>query len=443
MVSEFMRPGRARWLPVALVLLALWPGMAAATLSEMAEEELGAVHAQAGSLFLSDKILPNELANPGSYANFTYYRMGLDAKLEMNLNLAKLQLGCGGVNDMLTGTPGCDLDIDYMGLMGLNATNDRPATTGPDSMFQMVRPFIELAVKNDGDRTRREIVGIRIGAQRINGAIRMGRDYTGVGYTPEITGTGTNLENGDTCNSAATTGAGVIGCHSGANSLSGYLAGIELSAGFRARARVCIDITTICLFGIGEVDLDIDGCIGRINFNPCTTSNTPFFIDAGGTRLNSLHVAAAQLKLATNFILPITLDGYGQLILNTRQIHYLLAPNSSDFFLSFQRERVSWPRYEKTPPPNNVAFDSCNPAYGQVSARCGSAYTPAANTGWWLSAANLKMLNLQPGSRIVLPGTLNIYTLLAALGPSSNIIIDNPKLDFIAADNCFGSARFC
>lgn len=410
-------------------------------LDELGEGDLGDVSAQAGSLFLSDKISPNELSGFNAYTGFTYYRMGLDAKLEMNLNINKMQLGCGGVNDLLVGTPGCDIDIDYMGLMGINAAGDRPATTGPDSLFQMTRPFIELAVKNDGTRTQREIVGIRIGAQKINGAIRMGRDYLGIGYTAEPSMN--NMENGGVCNPAATTGTGVINCHSGANSLSGYLAGIELSAGFLARARVCLDLTTICPWGIGEVDLDMDGCIGRIAFSPCTAGDNPFFIDAGGTRLNSLWVAAAQLKLKTNFVFPITLDGYGQLILNTRQIHYLIAPNSSDFFLSFQRERVSWPRYEKTPPPNNLAYDACNPAYGQVTGRCSSAYSPPANTGWWLSAANLKMLNLQPGNRIVIPGTFDIYTLLSALGPTSGIVIDNPRLDFIAADNCYGTARFC
>lgn len=406
---------------------------------------LGDIGGQAGSLILMDRIGPNELTgatSAGTYANFSYYRMGLDGKLAFNANISKLQLGCGGVNDLVTSSPACDLDIDYLGFMGLNAAGDRPSTAGADSVFELKRPFIELAIKNENNPVLREVVGMRIGAQNINGALRMGRDYTNFGYgTPDASLT--NLERGGTCNPSATTGAGVVNCHSGINSLSGYLAGIELSAGFLARARVCLDLTTICPFGIGEVDLNIDGCIGRINFSPCTTNDTPFFIDAGGTRLDNLHVAAAQLRLSTNFVFPITLDGYGQLILNTRQIHYLLAPNSSDFFLSFQRERVSWPRYEKTPPPNNVAFDSCNGAYGQVTARCSSAYSPAANTGWWLSAANLKMLNLRPGNRIVIPGTYNIYTLLGALGPESGIIIDNPKLDFIAADNCYGTARFC
>lgn len=413
-------------------------------LAALDDASLGDIGGQAGSLFLADKITPNELTggSAANYTNFTYYRMGMDVKMDMNLNIARLQLGCGGVNDMLTG-PGCDLDIEYMGFMGLNATNDRPSTAGANSVFSLTRPYIEIAVKNDGTATR-EVVGLKIGAQKINGAIRLGRDYTGFGgYGQEASLT--NQENGGTCVPGATTGSGVVNCHSGVNSLSGFLAGVELSAGFYARARVCLDLTTICPFGIGEVDLDIDGCLGRINFDPCTTGSTPFFVEAGGTRLNQLHVAAASLQLKTNFVFPITLSGYGQLILNTRQIHYLLTPNASDFFLSFQRERVSWPRYEKTPPPNNAAYDICNGAYGQIptNGRCGSAYSEPANTGWWLSAANVKMLNLLPGNRIVIPGTFDIYTLLGALGPSSGLIIDNPKLDFIAQRNCYGSQIFC
>jgi len=411
-------------------------------LAALDDASLAGIGGQAGSLFLADKITPNELAGGSSanFTNFTYYRMGMDVKMDMNLNIAKLQLGCGGVNDMLNG-PGCDLDIDYMGFMGLNAANDRPSTAGPDSVFSLTRPYIELAIKNDGT-AQREVVGIKVGAQKINGAIRLGRDYTGYGgYGQESSLV--NAENGGTCNPSATTGAGVVACHSGVNSLSGFLAGVELSAGFLARAQICDILLSCWLFG--PITLDIDGCLGRINFSPCTTGDTPFFVEAGGTRLNYLHVAAAQLRLKTSVVIPITLEGYGQLILDTRQIHYLLTPNASDFFLSFQRERVSWPRYEKAPPPNNVAFDNCNPAYGQVptNGRCSSAYSEPANTGWWLSAGNVKMLNLQPGNRIVLPGSLTLGDLLGALGPSSNLIIDNPKLDFVAQRNCYGSQIFC
>lgn len=139
------------------------------------DEALGEIQAQAGSLILMDKIGPNELTGalgPGSATDFTYYRMGMDVKLDLNANISKLQLGCGGANDFLTGARGCDLDIDYVGFMGLNGTNDRPGL--PGSPFTLTRPFIEIAFKNENNPAKREAVGFRIGAQNINGAIRMG-----------------------------------------------------------------------------------------------------------------------------------------------------------------------------------------------------------------------------------------------------------------------------
>lgn len=426
-------------------------------LTGMSDEELSSVTGQAGSLFLSDHIGPNELAGApvdGS-ANFDFYRMGLDVKLSMNLNIDKFQLGCGGANDFLTGSsPACDLDIDYLSFMGINAAGNRPAYNaanadvngkfGPESVFELTRPYIELAIKNDDSRTMREVIGIKLGGESINGAIRMGRDYlglgSGLGQEPGLT----NQEHGGSCNPSATTGAGVVNCHSGLNSISGYLAGVELSAGFKARATIC-DPLLFCVWPFyPSINANIDGCIGRINFDPCSSSDTPFFVDAGGTRLDSLYVAAAKLTMKADVTLGIALDGYGSLELDTRQIHYLLTPNSSGFFLSLQREPVAWPHYEKTPPPSDIAFDACNPAYGQRTARCDSAYAPTANTGWWLSASNAKMLDLLPGERIVLPGSYTLFELLLALGPdTSPIHIDNPKLDFVAARNCYGTAVFC
>lgn len=449
-----------RWLPA--LLLTIVAAQAPAAMQALADEELEAVTGQAGSLFLADKITPNELANPdpGGASAFTFYRMGMDVKMDMNLNIDKLQLGCGGVNDFLTATQGCDIDLDYVGFMGLNAAKDRPATNGPDSLFTLTRPYIEIAVKNDSTPATREVVGIKIGAQRINGAIRIGRDYLGVGGFGQESSL-TNREHGTTCNPSATTGAGVIACHSGINSISGALPGLELSAGFRARATIC-DPLLFCVWPFyPSITANIDGCIGTIAFDPCTNNadnDTPFFIDAGGTRLNSLYVAAAALKMQADVTLGINLTGYGSLILDTRQIHYLLAPDSSDFALSFQRERVAWPRYEKAPPTyprvfnasrgvgTTHSFNSCDPQYGQVptNGRCGSAYSEPASTGWWLQAANMKVLNLQPGNQIVLPGSYTLFELLTALGPdTSPIIIDNPRLDFVAARNCYGAQMFC
>src|SRR5699024_2340087 len=135
-------------------------------------------------------------------------------------------------------------------------------------------------------------------------------------------------------------------------------------------------------------------------------------------------------------------EGYGQLELDTRLIHYLVAPDTADFFLSFQREPVSWPNYSKTAPANDVPFVMCNPAYGQASARCSSAYATAMSTGWSLYAPGVKMLNIQPDQRINV-GHLSAGSLLSSLGAEGKLHIDNPKLDMLPVSNCYGSAQFC
>jgi hypothetical protein len=457
-----------------------YPDMAG--MEMLSDDMLGEITGQDGSLFLVDHVRPNELERAPSdgSANFDFYRMGMDVKLNLNLNIAKFQLGCGGVNDLLVGVngPGCDLDIDYLGFMGINAQGNRPAYNaansdsngkwGPESAFELIRPYVELAIKNDSSRTQREVVGLKVGAELINGAIRMGRDYLGVGYNnPEVPATGgINQEHGTFCNPAATSGAGVVGCHSGLNTISGYLAGLELSAGFRAGMWFTV-------LGTGPYSAEVAGCLGRIAYSPCSSSDTPFFVDAGGTRMNNLFVHAAKLNLDEVPLLG-NVEGYGGLLLDTRQIHYLLTPNSSGFYLSLQRESVSWPNYSKQAPirmydnwitgsctsGNNCFFNrsynlgampddrnGCNPKYGQVAPSCGSGYAARANTGWWLSAANAKMLDLRPKETIWVNDRSNPMTLTQILNAlnanNSNFVIDNPRLDFVAARNCHGTAMFC
>lgn len=434
--------------------------IAHAALQEMNDENLAQVTGQNGSLFLSDHIGANELAGaqgPGSPTDFDFYRMGMDVKLNLNMNIAKFQLGCGGVNDLLTTSPACDIDIDYLSFMGINNDGDFPSLDGPDSAFELIRPYVELAIKNDDSPTLREVVGFKVGGQRINGALTMGRDYTGAGKPSEnYVGPGLessliNQEHGGTCNPSATTGQGVVNCHSGINSVSGFLS-LELSAAIRARAQLAGFITT-----------DLNTCFGRMNPSQygCNSGTTPFLVDAGGTRMQQLHVAAAKLNIdhidlgcnIFNFLVCspaqavanlIIDEGYGQLVIDMRQVHYLLTPNTENFFISVQREPVAWPNYSKSLPLNNVAFDACNPAYGQIpsNGRCGSAYSPTANTGWWLNAPGAKLLNINPPDRINV-GNVSLGTAVSLLGPEGQLIINNPKIDLPRVSNCYGSAVFC
>ncbi|KGD63282.1 hypothetical protein Y5S_03437 [Alcanivorax nanhaiticus] len=428
----------------------------------MDDENLAQVTGQNGSLFLSDHIGANELAGQqgvGSPTDFDFYRMGMDVKLNLNMNIAKFQLGCGGVNDLLTTSPACDIDIDYLSFMGINNDGDFPSLDGPDSAFELIRPYVELAIKNDDAATLREVVGFKVGGQRINGALTMGRDYTGAGKASEgYTGPGVeslapliNQEHGGICNPGATTGQGVVNCHSGINSVSGFLS-LELSAAIRARANIAGFITT-----------DLNTCFGRMNPTQygCHSGTTPFLVDAGGTRMQQLHVAAAKLSIDAidlncqwwNILVcgpaqlvadSLITEGYGQLVIDMRQVHYLLTPDTENFFISVQREPVAWPNYSKALPLSNVAYDACNPSYGQIpsNGRCGSAYAPTANTGWWLNAPGAKLLNINPPDRINV-GNVDIGTVVSLLGPEGRLIIDNPKIDLPRVSNCYGSAVFC
>lgn len=451
-----------RYLAIALVVAwaaLVWAVRIEAALTPMTDETLSEITGQDGSLFLSDHIAPNELAGaPGDgSANFDFYRMGLDVKMNLNVNIAKFQLGCGGVNDLLTTSPACDIDIDYLSFMGIKSNGEFPSPDGPDSKFELIRPYVELAIKNDNSPTLREVVGLKIGGQRINGALSIGRDYTGSGKPsesyigPGVESNLVNQEHGGTCNPSATTGQGVVNCHSGINSVSGFLS-LELSAAIRARANMA-----------GLYNADLDTCFGRMNPQQfgCGPNSQPFFVDAGGTRLQELHVAAAKLTIddidlncawwdltCWGIINPlanaIVSEGYGQLKIDMRQVHYLLTPNTENFFLSFQREKVSWPNYSKMAPPSNLAFDACNPTYGQVPAngRCSSGYSPTANTGWWLNAPGAKILNINPPDRLYV-GRVDLGTVISLLGPEGRLIINNPKISLPRVSNCYGTAVFC
>ena len=401
------------------------------------DNELRAVSGQ--GLIVSDYIQGDELSNPNQYSTpFDFYRIGLDGELALNLNISKLQLGCGGINDHLSGHAGCDIDIDYASLMGRNGTG----LGEPGSAFELLRPYIEFAVKNDDSPTLREIAGIKIGAQSANGAISAGRRYLNNGAINQE-----NTALATTCNTGASTGNGVLGCHSGINSVSGFL-GAELSISMRVQARICGGALVFgaCL-GI-PVPLDAWGCAGRTQFSgdPCGTSLTDaLFVDIAGTRMQTLGLRSAKLKLDGNgfssLITTLLNSAYAQLNTDLRTVHKLTFEDTPDFFISFQREPIAYPRYSKVAPTAELAgteFDSCNTSY--ATARCNSAYAVPANTGWWLNAPSVKLLDvLNESANLGLLSIDDALDLLAAPG----YLIEHPEFELSPAKNCYGSSNFC
>jgi len=154
------------------------------------------VLAMAGMVELSDADMSNEVGQALLGMSFTapsgagtgattsdygYYKLGLEAKMELNLNVRNLQLGCGGRN----GPGQCDIDIENLSLSGPangKVVSGTPANNGtptwsvgrPNTSAVLTNPFMEFAVKNPNTASTREVVGFRFSAEEILGHLTAG-----------------------------------------------------------------------------------------------------------------------------------------------------------------------------------------------------------------------------------------------------------------------------
>ncbi|MDN5488573.1 hypothetical protein ACG94V_06040 [Acinetobacter sp. ULE_I001] len=135
-------------------------------LTELTDKELSKVSGQA--LMSLSYIAPNDSVNKMQGLGVGFYKLGLEADLELNANIKKLQLGCGGAN----GAGGCDIDIDNLSLSGLADT--REGRVG--SSAKLTNPFIEFAIKNPDTASTREVVGLRLSAEKALGLLTAGTE---------------------------------------------------------------------------------------------------------------------------------------------------------------------------------------------------------------------------------------------------------------------------
>ena len=143
----------------------------AGTLQTMTDEQLSASVGQAlmSLSYISPQDSRNLEANrSGGDNTIGFYKLGIEAELELNANIKKLQLGCGGVN----GAGGCDIDIDNLSLSGLADTaNGRVASSA-----KMTNPFLEFAIKNPESASTRSIAGLRLSAEKVVGLLTAGTE---------------------------------------------------------------------------------------------------------------------------------------------------------------------------------------------------------------------------------------------------------------------------
>lgn len=153
------------------------------TFIQLDDSELSNISGQA--LMSLSYLSPNDTSNPmkniidvnGQSNKIGFYKLGLEADLDLNVNIRNLQLGCGGVN----GAGACDIDIKNLSLSGLPTTYDsngnpvyssgRPATSG-----KITNPFLEFAISNPNSSSIREVKGIRFSAEKINALLTAGLD---------------------------------------------------------------------------------------------------------------------------------------------------------------------------------------------------------------------------------------------------------------------------
>lgn len=158
-------------------------------LEPMTDEQLSAVDAQ--SLISLSNFKDNS-------QGINFYKLGFEVNTEFNLNAKSLQLGCGGVN----GPNGCDVDISDISFGCITGASGNCITLptslanqpkGLDSNnnisnqmnmkdFVLTNPFFQFAIKNADSAATREVVGIRIGAEKSEGPMSFGSLNSFSGY---------------------------------------------------------------------------------------------------------------------------------------------------------------------------------------------------------------------------------------------------------------------
>ncbi len=164
----------------ALFLFSHFAVSAAPTLIQLDDAELASTTGQA--LMSLSYLAPNDSGNLMSKysqnSNIGFYKLGLEAEMDLNANVKNLQLGCGGVN----GAGRCDIDIKNLSLSGLPTNYDPNSSSSPDfsstprasTSAKLSNPFIEFAIKNPDKASTREVAGLRVSAEKITGLLTAG-----------------------------------------------------------------------------------------------------------------------------------------------------------------------------------------------------------------------------------------------------------------------------
>lgn len=415
--TQFGKMALSFMLSIGLLLTALFTGTAA--MQPMQDAELAGVTGQA---------LMQMAKTPGGgiSSDITFYRAGLDAALELNLNIDKLQLGCGGVRG-----PGCDIDIDHLSLSGAeNCPGGRPNCSAV-----LTRPFFEFAIKNDDKPGLREVIGIRMSAEKALGLLTAGYQDESMGA--EASKSGINSLSGYMAlNSATGTGtlAGALMCRD-ANNCDGQTARVPagydtLYTNTNITGRVRANIANL-----GESTMDYTSTNYGLLLQPASATFTTAPITVSGNRMTSVALAAVAdvgavsmacppgagnqcVRASAAFVgIPLNLHVgmHGQMTglkaavtinQSLSLIHKI--PVDNPFSLSMQSANVLWPGAES-----------------------------AAEQGWWMAFEDaIDIGSVSPSD----PVHMTSAVLQQAIPPVNTFLHDNPVACGVLSggEACFG-----
>ncbi|SEO89654.1 hypothetical protein [Acinetobacter sp. yr461] len=356
-----------------------YANLESANLVPLSDSELSKVEAQA--LFSFTYTDPKQADASMNQQNIGFYKLGLEANLELNANVNKLQLGCGGVN----GLGGCDIDIDNLSLSGLSDTSDGRASSS--AVFS--NPFIEFAIKNPDSAALREIKGFRLSAEKVIGLLTMG------------------LENSEKTN--------------GINSLSGYMkikdtTGLAYTAArnmsyqdtgktIDGTVNACIGICIPLGFNSSDYNLQLQQTTAPIVINGQVISGSRMNnvmlngvanidqLNFSGDLKASINAALGLLNLQKNVTGSITgLRAALTVDQNLGFIHKIELNNP--FSLSLQGQQIFWPGADA-----------------------------AAERGWWMAFDDeIDIGNVTPSKQIEITNDV----LKQVVGPISGYLTANP-----------------
>ena len=412
-------------------------------MSTLSDEELSDTQGQA--LFNLSYLAPGDRGNFETASNVGFYRLGIEAEIEANLNIKKLQLGCGGVN----GAGKCDIDIDHVSLSGNSATS--AGRVQSDAV--LTNPFFEFAIKNPNQASTREVVGFRVSAEKILGLMTFGLENSNTpsginslsGYLNIGSATGTaltqvrNMVKADTGKdmTGRITLADILGSPTLNFSASTY--NLALSA---ATANVVTDPKVVHGRRLSSVDLTGNATINPINFAGQMTATLsvigiPVNLDKQVTGSISGLTATVPITENLGFIhnLPISGNPFS-LSLQAQTIHW---PGAAREAL-----RGWWLAFEDQIDIGNItptnAVPITNDVLSQALGSVGCTGGPGINCALYVTPINC---NVFSGTNNCFGGGLSVGDVNIA---GTNVLFPLNNLQLSAqtfAPNCYGGLKFC